>query len=108
MKIQSIVIVSLAAALALPQIAGAKLTITPQALGFVESTLDYCAKVDSESASKYEENKKAFVADATEEEVDKARSSSEYLEAYDTNTTNLEKASKDDAVKACRPFLEGK
>ena len=108
MKIQSIVIVSLAAALALPQIAGAKLTITPQALGFVESTLDYCAKVDSESASKYEESKKAFVADATKEELDKARSASEYLEAYDTNTTNLEKTPKDQTVKSCKDFLEGK
>jgi hypothetical protein len=108
MKIQPIAILTLAATFALPQIAGANLTITPQALGFVESTLDYCAKVDSESASKYAERKKAFVADATKEELDKARSDSEYLEAYDTNTTNLEKAPKDQAVKSCKDFLEGK
>jgi hypothetical protein len=107
MKIHPIALLSLAVTFALPQVAGAKLTMTPQALGFVESTLDYCGKVDSESATKYEERKKAFVADATKEELDKARSDSEYLQAYDTNTTALEKAPKEDAVKACKAFLEG-
>src|SRR5467141_3719587 len=73
MKIYSILILSLAVAVAFPQVAGAKLSMTPQALGFVEATLDSCVKVDPDSAAKYKEMGKAFVVDATKEELEKAR-----------------------------------
>jgi hypothetical protein len=108
MKIYRIVMLSLAAALAFPQIAGAKLPLTPQALGSVEATLDTCAKVDSASAADYKAREKAFVGDATQEELDKARSASEYKESYDSTTTTFEKTPKQDVVKACKQFLEGK
>jgi len=101
-------ILGLVAAMILPQIAGAKLSITPQSLGFIESTLDYCAKVDSESAAQYKERGKAFIGDATQEELDKARSTAEYKDSYSTTSSNLEKTKKSDAVKACKAFLEGK
>jgi hypothetical protein len=108
MKISRIMILCLVAGVAFPQMAGATLSLTPQSLGFIESTLDYCAKVDPDSAAKYKEREKAFVRDATQEELSKARSSSEYKDSYDSRTGELEKTPKDETVKACKAFLEGK
>ncbi len=108
MKIYRILILSLVAAVAFPQMAGANLTMTPQALGVVEGTLNTCAKVDPESAAKYKQRGEAFVADATKEELEKARSTSEYKDSYDSTTNELEKAPKDQTIKACKAFLEDK
>jgi len=107
MKIYSILILSLVVAIAFPQVAGAKLSMAPQALGFVEATLDSCVKVDPDSAAKYKEMGKAFVVDATKEELEKARSTSEYKDSYESTTSEIEKAPKDETVKACKAFLEG-
>ena len=108
MKMYSILILSLVVAIAFPQVAGAKLSMTPEALGVVEATLDSCAKVDPDSAAKYKERGEAFVADATKEELEKARSTSEYKDSYDSTTSELEKAPKDQTIKACKAFLEDK
>jgi hypothetical protein len=108
MKISRIMIFCLVVSVAYPQMAGAKLSITPEGLGFVEGTLDFCAKADPDSAAKYKERGKAFVGDATKEELEKARSSSEYKDSYDSTTGKFEKVPKEDAVKACKAFLEGK
>ena len=108
MKIYHILILSLVAAVVFPQMAGAKLSMTPQALGVVEGTLDTCVKVDSDSAAKYKERGKAFVSEATKEELEKARNMSEYKDSYASTTSELEKTPKDQTVKACKAFLEGK
>jgi hypothetical protein len=108
MKIYRIMILSLVAAVAFPQMAGAKLSMPPEALGFVEGTLDFCAKVDPDSAAKYKERGKAFVSEATKEELEKARNMSEYKDSYASTTSELEKTPKDQTVKACKAFLEGK
>lgn len=108
MKISRIMILCLVAGVALPQLAGAKLSMTPQSLGFIESTLDFCAKVDPDSAAKYKERGKAFVADATNEELEKARSTGEYKDSYNSTTDDLSKTPKEQVVKACTAFLEGK
>jgi hypothetical protein len=108
MRIHRIVILSFVAAVALPQMAGAKLSMTPQALGFIEGRLDYCAKVDPKSADKYKQAEKAFAGDATKEELDKARSASEYKDAYDSSTKEFDDTPKDKVIKACTDFLAGK
>jgi hypothetical protein len=108
MKINRIVILSLAASFAFPQFAGAKDSITPKMLGFVEATLTFCGKADPGSAEKYKAREKAFVGDATDEELAKARSSSEYKDSYDSTASDLEKAPKEQTVKACTAFLDGK
>lgn len=108
MKSSRIMILCLAAGVAFPQMAGAKLSMTPQSLGFIESTLDFCAKVDPNSASKYKEREKAFVGDATKEELEKARNTSEYKDSYNSTTDDLSKTPKEQVVKACTAFLEGK
>ena len=108
MKFYCMLILSLVAAVAFPQVAGAKLSMTPQALGIVEGTLDTCAKVDPDSAAKYKERGKAFVGDATKEELEKARSTSEYKDSYDSTTSEIEKAPKEETIKACKAFLDAK
>jgi hypothetical protein len=108
MKINHIVILSLAVGFGFPQSAGAKLSMTPQALGFVEATLTYCGKVDPASAEKYKAREQAFIGDATPEELEKARSTGEYKDSYDSRTSDLEKAPKEQTVKACTAFLDGK
>jgi hypothetical protein len=108
MKMHRSAILSFAVALAVPQLAGAKLTMTPEALGRIEGTLDFCAKADADNAAKYKEREKGLVADATKEELDKARSSGDYKESYDSISSKLEKVAKEQAVKACTDFLAGK
>jgi hypothetical protein len=108
MKINHIVILSLAVGFGFPQLAGAKLSMTPQALGFVEATLNYCGKVDPASAEKYKAREKAFVGDATEDELDKARTTGEYKDSYGSRTSDLEKVPKEQTVKTCTAFLDGK
>jgi hypothetical protein len=111
MKIHRIVVLSLSAAIAFPQLAGAKLSMPPEALGIVESTLDFCAKAVPESAAKLKkarEKGSALLGDATKEELDKVRSSGEYLDAYASAAESLNKVPKEEAVKACSDFLSGK
>ena len=108
MKIFRTLILSLIATVIFSQRAGAKLSMTPQGLGFIEGTLDYCAKVDPDSADKYKARAKAFAADATKEELDKARSSSEYKDSHDLTTSDLEKIPKEKTIKSCTDFLAGK
>lgn len=108
MKTSRILLLCLVAGIVFPQIASGKLSQSPQALGMIESTLDYCAKVDPDSAPKYKEREKSFVGDATKEELEKARSTNEYKDIYQSRTDELSKTPKDEVVKACTDFLKGK
>jgi ABC-type taurine transport system substrate-binding protein len=97
----------LSALLVLPNLALAKLPPN-SSLGQVEGTLDFCAQADPQSASKYQEFKKAMVEGEPEKDVAEARKSSEYKNSYDAISEALGKVPKDKAVKACTSFLEGK
>jgi hypothetical protein len=111
MKIHRIVVLSLTAVLVFPQLAGAELAMTPQALGIVEGILTFCTKAVPDSASKFNKAKEpgsGFLSDATKEELEKVRSSGEYLDAYGSTTESLNKLPKEEAVKACTDFLSGK
>jgi hypothetical protein len=108
MRLPVIAILSFAAVVGFPQLAGAKLTIPTPALGYIESTLDYCAKVDAGSAAKYKEREKALVAGATKEELEKARGTTEYKESFDSTTDHLSKTPTKEVAKSCAAFLEGK
>jgi len=101
-------IVCLVAGFLLPQVALAKLPFPNDAFGKVEATLDFCAQVDAHSAPKYQERKKALVKDVPQKEVDEARESQEYKEAYSWITDELGKAPKNQAVQACGAYLESK
>src|SRR5262245_21855467 len=101
-------VLCLGAALMVATLALAKMPYTNDAFGKVEGTLDFCAQVDPHSASKYQERKKALVKDVPQKEVDEARESKEYKDAYDWVTDELGKAPKDQAVQACSAYLDGK
>lgn len=101
-------ILCLGAGLVLPQLALAKLPFTNDAFGRVEGTVDFCARADVQAAPKYEERKKLLVRDVPEKEVDEARQTQEYRDAYDWISAELGKVPKDEAAKACRDFLDGK
>jgi hypothetical protein len=101
-------ILGLGAALVFPQLVLAKLPFTNDAFGRVEGTLDFCAQADAQAAPKYEERKKSLVREVPAKEVDEARQTREYRDAYDWTIAELGKVPKAQASKACGDFLEGK
>jgi hypothetical protein len=96
------------AALAIPQISNAKLPFSNDAFAKVEGILTYCAKVNPESATKYQDAAKAFVKDIPEKEVTEARQTSEYKDSYEGISADLEKAPKEASLQACKAALETK
>jgi hypothetical protein len=96
----------LSVVLALPTLALAKLPLPNEIFGRIESSLDYCAQVDSKSAPKYQERKKVLVRGVSDQEVSEARASKEYQEAYDQVNADLAKEPKDQTAKACAASLE--
>jgi hypothetical protein len=105
MKIRTTLCLTVLSALAVAPLALAKLTMTPQSLGQIEGTLKFCSDVNSKAEAKYKEFGKMLVQEATEEELKKARASSEYKEAYASITEQLGKVPKDKAVAACTDLV---
>lgn len=101
-------ILGLSAVMALPGLALSEVPIDGETLGRVEGTLAFCAKVDPQSAAKYQEASKIVTRDQPQKAVESARSSKEYQDAFKAINVELGKASNEDAVKACTAFLEGK
>jgi len=98
----------LGAALVVPQLVLAKLPLPNDAFGKIESTLDFCAQIDSRGAARYQEQKKVLVGDAPEKEVAAARATTEYKEAYAAIGEELGKLPKDKVAKTCAASREGK
>jgi hypothetical protein len=94
------------AIMAVPLLTPAVPAMPPNALGSIEATIMFCARVDSKSADKYKELGKRATEGMTEKEVADARASSEYKGAYTAITTDLEKMPVDKAAEACRGALE--
>jgi hypothetical protein len=101
-------ILCLGAAIVIPQLALAKLPFTNDAFGKIEGTLDFCAQVDPQTAAKYQEQKQQIVRDVPDQELVEARQTQEYKDAYEGISAELGKVSKDQAIKACTEFLEGR
>jgi hypothetical protein len=80
-------------------------SVPPQALGQIEATGNFCARVDSPWADKYKQVGKALVAGMSEKELKEARESNDYKTAYETMTGTLEKIPQDHAVESCRASL---
>jgi hypothetical protein len=97
----------LSAVLMLPLLALAKLQVPNDVLGKVEGGLDFCAQADPDSASQYQEKKKAFIQGASDQEVAQARASKEYKENYKSTTDEMSKKPKDEAKSACTTSLAG-
>jgi len=101
-------IACLSAALALPPLALAKLALPNDLFGKVEGTLDFCAQANPQSAAKYQEQKKALVQGASDQELTEARASKEYKEGYDAANDEMGKQPKDQVKKACAAVLAPK
>jgi hypothetical protein len=100
-------VLCLGAALVLVPAALAKLPFPNETFGKMEGTLDFCAQSDAQSASKYEERKKAMVKGVSEQELAEARATQEYRDGYDSTNAELAKLPKEKVVEACTAFLKG-
>jgi len=101
-------ILCLSAAILIPQLALAKLPLPNDAFGKIEGTLDFCAQIDPHSAAKYQEQKKILVRDVPGQEVEAARETTEYKDAYTWISDELGRLPKDKAARTCAASLEGK
>lgn len=101
-------ILGLCTALSLPTLARSEAPIDGETLGRMEGMLTFCAKADTQSAVKYQEALKLLTRNQSTKDVESARKSKEYQDAFESINADLGKASTDDAVKACSAFLEGK
>jgi chaperonin cofactor prefoldin len=98
---------------ALATLAAEKPPVSNQGLGQVEAILEHCAKINPQAAQKYKDFGKLLVGKASDKDVEEVRKSGEYKEAHDSVSNGLEqalkdKASKDQAIKACNEFLQTK
>jgi hypothetical protein len=94
--------IGLVAVLTIPQLILAAPAVPPKALGQIEASADFCARVDSPLADKYKEVGKVLVTGMSEKELKEVRESSDYKTAYDAMTGRLEKIPQDKAVASCR------
>lgn len=94
-------------ALVMPQLAQAKLPLSEDSLGKMESILDFCAQADAQGASKYQERKKVIAGEASEKEVAEARKTKEYSDGYEEISNKLAEVPMEKAIKACTAYLEG-
>lgn len=99
---------SLGVVMIFPAVASSEAPVNSETLGRVEGTLAFCAKLDPQSAAKYQGASKIITQGKSEKEVESARVSKEYQDAFEEINVELGKASNDDAVKACTVFLEEK
>ena len=98
----------LLAAVLIAEVSLAKMPFTNEVFGKVEGTLDFCARVDSPAADKYQQKKKDLVKDVPQSEVDKARTTEEYKSGYDWTREELPKMPKDEVSAMCAAALENK
>jgi hypothetical protein len=74
----------------------------------MEATFDYCARIDTPSAAKYQQRKKNLVKDVPDSEVAEARKSDEYKTSYESLTSEFPKMPKEDVNSACAAALQSK
>jgi hypothetical protein len=104
MRLRFLSLVWLSAALAAPQVFAAELP-APAALGQMESLLDSCSKANPASAADYKKQREHLVQDVPDKDLAELRASDEYKGAYNEISERFEKASKAEAVKACKVLL---
>ena len=79
--------------------------VPAKALGMVDAKVDFCARVDSQSADKYKAWGKLAIAGMSEKEVKDAHESADYKAGYNALTGQLEKVPQEKAVENCRKDL---
>ena len=104
MHLRILSLVWLFTVLAVPQVFADELP-TPAALGQTESLLDSCSKTNPQSAPNLKKQREHILQGLSEKDLVKVRSADEYKAAYQEFRDRFEKASKDEAKKACATFL---
>src|SRR5579863_3756316 len=97
-------LVWLSTVLAVPQVFAGELP-SSAGLGQMESLLDSCSKTDPQSAANLKKQRERLVQGVSERDLAKVRAADEYKAAYKESSDRFEKASKDEAMKACKVFL---
>jgi len=106
MRLRILSLVWLSTALAVPQVFADELPVpAPAALGQIESLLDSCSKVNPQSAPDYKKQREQLAQSVSEKDLAEVRGTDEYKAAYQEFSDRIKKASKDEAVKACKVFL---
>ncbi len=85
----------------LPQIGGAQLPIPNEALAKSESMLDFCVKANPKETDKYEKLRKEVVKDAADKDLEDARKTQEYKDAYQKQKEEFTKMPKDRTTEVC-------
>lgn len=98
-------VLNLVAIVALSQLALADSAVTGESLGKLQSTLDFCAQRNPQTALKYREQAKELLQGAAEKEVAEARRTEEYKEAYKANRAALAEVPKENVAEACNDLL---
>jgi hypothetical protein len=80
-------------------------SLSPQTLGTVEAILDRCAALDPKHAEQYHDQVRLVTQGANREAVEKAHSSDEYNQAYDSAADSLGKLPAADTRKTCTGSL---
>ena len=94
------------AAIVFPQFAMAEPSFTGQSLGTVQAMVDFCAQINPDDATTYQENARLVAGEASEQELGNARNTGEYKEAYAQTIATLGEVSKHDAEEACKGLVE--
>lgn len=95
-------------ALVLTQLALADTPFSKRSLGMLESTMAFCAQSDPAAAPKYRAQVQSMLRGRPEAEVAKARDTSEYRTAYDSVTSALTDAPKEQVKQTCADLLTHK
>ena len=93
-----------AAALA-PLVLADEAALSPPALGMTEATLDFCARINPQSADQYWQHGKRLLQGVPEKTAAEIRKSEEYRQAYDSTAELIGKVSQQDAMQACAGSL---
>jgi hypothetical protein len=96
------------AALAITQLTLADTPFSKRSLGMLEGTMAFCAQSDPAAAAKYQSQVQSMLRGRPEAEVAKARETSEYRAAYDSVTSALTGAPKEQIKQTCADLLTRK
>jgi hypothetical protein len=101
-------ILCLGAAIALSPTAFAEAPFDLQTLALLDSSMDFCVKVNAEAAEKYKDYVNQLEKDVPQKDLEAARDSGDYKEARKSISAELSKLNKKDATKACSDFLKAR
>lgn len=95
-------------ALVITQLTLADAPFSKRSLGMLEGTMAFCVQSDPAAAAKYQAQVQSMLRGRPATEVAKARDTSEYHSAYDSVTSALGDAPKEQVKQACADLLTRK